>query len=66
MGDRQGGHQGAQQFGLARTGRADHQAVRTHAAVRRLLEIQQQRDRRRSPIADRHPQQVAGGPGRAS
>ena len=40
---RQAGHQGAQQLALARPGGADHQAVRAHAAQRRLLQVQVQR-----------------------
>ncbi|SCF92202.1 hypothetical protein GA0115255_111291, partial [Streptomyces sp. Ncost-T6T-2b] len=35
-----GQHEGAQQFGLARTGGADQEAVRPHAVLRGLLDVQ--------------------------
>ncbi len=52
-------HQGAQQLGLARAGRADDQAVRAHALLGRLLDVEVDRRAGRSD-ADRHPELVAG------
>ncbi len=56
----QAGDQGAEQFALAGTGRADHQAVRAHAALGRLLQVQFDRsalgvdaDRDAQPVARR-------------
>ncbi len=40
VGDGETQYQGAQQFGLAGTGRTDTQAVRAHALLRRLLEVE--------------------------
>ena len=50
--------EGAQQLALARAGRADADAVRPHAELRRLLEVEQHRP---VPVVepDRHPQEVA-------
>ena len=55
-------HQRAQELRLAGAGGADHQAVRPHALLRGLLEVQVDR---RPAVAetDRHPQPVARGPG---
>ena len=55
VGDRQAQHQGAQQLGLAGTGGADAQAVRAHAVLRGLLEVEHDR---LAVLADtdRHPQ----------
>ncbi|RAO58986.1 hypothetical protein PSN01_02811 [Micromonospora saelicesensis] len=40
VGHRQRGHHRTQQFALAGAGRTDHQTVRAHALVRRLLEVE--------------------------
>ena len=56
-------HQRAQQFGLARAGRADHQPVRAHAVQRRLLQVELDR-LAVGADADRHPQPVARRAGR--
>ena len=61
VGQREPEHQRAQQFGLARSGRADHQAVWPHAALRRLLDVDVDRLSAHSD-ADRHPKPVAGRP----
>ena len=58
-GERQ--HQRAQQLALAGAGRADQQAVRAHAVLRRLLEVQLDRPAVRAD-PDRHPQPVPVGP----
>ena len=60
VGHGQAEHEGAQELGLARAGRADHQAVRAHALLGGLLEVEvHQRGALAEP--DRHPQPVAGG-----
>ena len=57
MGERQGEHQGSQYLGLAGAGGSDDQAVRTHALLGGLLDVQ--RDRLAlGGQADRHPQPV--------
>ena len=53
------GHQRPQQLALAGAGRADDQAVRAHAALGRLLEVQVHRPALRVD-AQRDPQPVAG------
>ena len=59
MGQREPEHQGAEQLRLAGPGRADDQAVRPHAALRGLLDVQL--DRLAAGVeADRHPEPVAG------
>ncbi len=55
VGERQGQHERAQQFALARTGGADQHSVRAHAAQGRLLEVQLQGGAR-GRDADGHPQ----------
>ena len=67
VGDGQAEHQGAQQLGLARSGGADHQAVRAHPALGGLLDVQLD-GLTGGADADRHPQPIprrAGPPGRA-
>ncbi len=59
--DRQPQHQRAQQLRLARTGRTHAQAVRAHALLRGLLEVQHDR-RTVLADADRHAQPLTGGP----
>ena len=55
VGHRQAEHQGAQELGLAGAGRADDQAVRAHALLGGLLdvEVDRPRRRRRAPIGTR-------------
>ncbi len=62
VGHGEAGHQGAQQFALAGPGRADDQAVRTHAALGRLLEVQLDRPALRVD-AEWHAQPLARRPG---
>ena len=59
VGHRQAEHQGAQELRLAGAGRADHQAVRAHALLGGLLDVEVDR-RAVVADADRHPQPVAG------
>ena len=61
VGDRQPEHERAQQFGLAGPGRADHQAVRPHSALRGLLDVQFD-GLSGGADADRDPQPVTGRP----
>ena len=61
VGHRQAEHQGAQELGLAGAGRADDQAVRAHALLGGLLDVEVD-DGAAVAEADRHPQPVAGGP----
>ena len=62
VGDRQPEHEGAQQLGLAGAGGADDQAVRAHAALCGLLEVQV--DRLAVGVGpDRHPQLIPRRPG---
>ena len=58
---RQPEHQRAQELRLAGAGRADHQAVRAHALLGRLLDVEVH-DRAALAEADRHPQPVARRP----
>ena len=51
-------HEGAQQFGLARTRRADDQPVRAHPALRGLLDVELDR-MTAGTDADRYPEPVA-------
>ncbi len=61
VGHRERHHQRAQQLRLAGTGRADQQAVRAHAVLRGLLQVQLDRTAVGAD-ADRHTQTVAIGP----
>jgi hypothetical protein len=61
VGHRERQHQGAQQLALSGAGGADEQAVRAHAVLRRLLEVQFYRATVEAD-ADRYPQPVAVGP----
>ena len=58
---RQPEHQRAQELRLAGAGRADHQAVRAHALLGGLLDVEVH-DGAAVAGADRHPQPVARGP----
>ena len=58
---REAEHQGAQELRLARAGGADGQAVRAHALLRRLLDVEVHQCSGLAQ-ADRHPQPVAGRP----
>jgi len=62
VGDGQPEHERPQQFGLAGSGRADDQAMRAHAALRRLLDVEFHRAAV-GAVADRHPQPVPRRPG---
>ena len=57
---RQPEHQGAQELRLAGAGRTDHQAVRAHALLGGLLDVEVDRAAALGD-ADRHPQPVARG-----
>jgi hypothetical protein len=61
--EREPGHQRAQQLALARPGRPDHQAMRAHAVLRSLLEVEVD-GATVVADADGGPQQLGAAPGR--